>query len=463
MSDGRGENLEEGFPTSSSFAIRDQEMTAEVYAFRRDRAGTYRNDEGIVFTVNGQAHGNLPKRFFSRKSVGMNSLEDSILVIVDCSRVDGRTREDLFMNSRDRLEQGDFLGAIEAELILILKDHQSLRDLREQRRREDVEKKLEDSKPLVEVMESIIRKSPSVAHLLGRIGPLSDPFKSANNTSAKKFLGKPHPSFFRFKNKDYGEELHRKTARNMRSRIQFETDAMNDYFSRDQYAGKRTLKSHDGGLLNGDIPAYSLNLNDGIATLNLALPESAKVGDIFQYDLVVEDATMVEPFVNSFSVSVGPNQAVSGANGRRKKIGGNGEEDNSDNDAHQGLSVPIPTLVHESDWDLHNFDKYSALKVEYYPADDEKEAGSYEYFLNMDNIHLKTELKGTKEDMEIVKSRWQFGMILIGIALLNGAEQDSESYDAPTPQEKVREITTAIAPILLPMIEHLGALSEADS
>ena len=58
------------------------------------------------------------------------------------------------------MEQGEFLRAIEAELTLILKDHQSLRELREQRRREDVEKRLEDSKPLVEVIESIIRKSP---------------------------------------------------------------------------------------------------------------------------------------------------------------------------------------------------------------------------------------------------------------------------------------------------------------
>ena len=249
----------------------------------------------------------------------------------------------------------------------------------------------------------------------------------------------------------------------MRSRIAFETDVMNDYFSRDQYADKRTLKSRDGSLLNGEIPAYSLNLSDGIAILNLALPNDAKVGDVFRYDLVVEDETIIEPFVNSFVVSVEPDQKISGGNGKRNKRGGDSGEDSSNNETYQGLSVPIPTLVYESNWSLHNFDKYSALKVQYHPATDKKEADSYEYFLNMDNIHLKTELKGTKEDMEIVKSRWQFGMVLIGIALLNGSKQEPENDDAPTPEENVREITTAIAPILLPMIEHLGALSETDS
>lgn len=450
LSDGRNENLEPGFPTSSSFAIDGQEMTAEIYAFKRGSEATYKGDEGIVFTVNGQTHGDRSKRFFSRTAVGMNSLEDSILVIVDCSRISGRRREDLFMNSRDRLEQGDFLRAIEAELTLILKDHQSLRTLREQRRRKDVEKKLEDSKPLVEVIEAIIRKSPSVANLFGLTGPLSDPFKSTTATSANAFLGKSHPSFFRFKGQDYGEELYRQTPRNMRSRIQFETDAVNDYFTRDQYGGNRTLTARGPSPINGGIPAYSLNLNEGTATLNLALPDDAEVGDVFKYDLVVEDETMVAPFVNSFVVSVGPNQKISGGK----------PADSPTKETLQGLKLPNLTLVSEPDWDEHNFDKYSALKVEYHPAFEGKEDGSYEYFLNMDNIHLKTELKGTREDMEIVKSRWQFGMLLIGIALLNGSQEQPENDDVPTPHENVRDLTRAIAPILLPMIEHLGALSE---
>ena len=463
LSDGRGENLEQGFPISSPFAISGQEMTAEIFAFRCGRAETYRNDEGVVFTVNGQTHGTLSKRFFSRKAVGMNSLEDSILVVVDCSRVEGRPREDLFMNSRDRMEQGDFLRAIEGELALILKNNQSLRELREQRRREDVEKKLTDSKPLVEVMESIIRKSPSVAHLLGRIGPLSDPFKSAKDKTSKDFRGKPHPSFFRFKDKDYGEELRRKTARNMRSRIAFETDVVNAYFSRDQYAGKHTLRSRGGIFLNDEIPNYNLNLSGGIATLNLELPNHARVGDVFKYDLVIQDDSMVAAFVNPFLISVGPDQRISGGKGGRNKRGGESGGDDPTKETDQGLRVPIPTLVYEPDWSQHHFDKYSALKVQDYSATEDIGVDSYEYFLNMDNIHLKTELKGTKEDVEIIKSRWQFGMILVGIALLNEANQEPERDDAPTPEENVREVTKAIAPILLPMIEHLGTLSETDN
>ncbi len=228
LSDNRGENLETGFPTSSAFKITGEPMTAEVYAFKRGRADTYRKGEGIIFAVNGQTHGSLPRRFFSRTSVGMNRLEDSILVLMDCSNISGRRREDLFMNSRDRMEQGEFLRAIEKELESILKEHSSLRELRERRRREDVASKLEDSKPFREVLQAILNKSPSLAALFGGTGPLSDPFKSRTVKSSNEFSGKQHPTIFRFRDMDYGRELKRITAANMRSRIAFETDVVSN-------------------------------------------------------------------------------------------------------------------------------------------------------------------------------------------------------------------------------------------
>ena len=89
----------------------------------------------------------------------------------------------------------------------------------------------------------------------------------------------------------------------------------------------------------------------------------------------------------------------------------------------------------------------------------------------MDNIYLNTELKGTKENPEIVKARWQFGMVLVGMALLksynssearNGGDQESDGDDAGTSEKEVFKITKAIAPVLLPLIDHLGGLSDED-
>ena len=469
LSDDRSENLEPGFPTSSSFTIRGEQMTAEVYAFKRGKADTYRKNEGIIFSVNGQTHGSLSRRFFSRRAVGMNRLEDSILVLVDCSRIGGRNREDLFMNSRDRMEQGEFLSAVEQELESMLKGNRLLRDLRERRRAEDVASTLQDSKPFRDVLESILRKSPSLATLFGGTGRLSNPFKSERAKHGSHFSGKQYPSFFRFRDLDYGKVLQRTTAANMRSRIMFETDVVNDYFGRGQYPGRHVLRRRDQELFDGPIPDHTLNLHDGTATMNLALPDGARVGDSFPYELVVEDETQVDPFVNEFVISVGPRQEKSGGNGsRRPRASG---EDGTE-DALQGLALPTPVLVFEQDWDKHGFDRNSALKAVYdLSGDDDGASGSHTYYINMDNVHLKTELKVTNLDPDIVKSRWQYGTVIVGMALLralngqetaNGAANSLEGSNGMTPEEEMAKATAAIAPVLLPLIEHLGALSDED-
>ena len=87
----------------SGFSAQTTQQNHSIYAFKKGKHEKFTKDEGIVFTINGQTHGYLTKAFFNRKGVGMNYLADSILVILDCSEIDGRERENLFMNSRDRL------------------------------------------------------------------------------------------------------------------------------------------------------------------------------------------------------------------------------------------------------------------------------------------------------------------------------------------------------------------------
>ncbi len=60
LEDGKAGNLENDFPTTSPLTAGGQRMTAKVYAFKKGKAETYRKNEGIIFTVNGQTHGHLP-------------------------------------------------------------------------------------------------------------------------------------------------------------------------------------------------------------------------------------------------------------------------------------------------------------------------------------------------------------------------------------------------------------------
>ena len=469
LNDDRSENLEPGFPASNPITIRGHQLPASIYAFKRRKADNYKNSQGILFTVNGQTHGILPQHFFGRTSVGLDRLRDSLLVTVDCTGLSGRLREDLFMNSRDRMEEGELLNEIEAELQFSLRTHQGLRDLRQQRQQEDAVAKLQDSKPFRETLEAIMRKSPAIARLFAGAGPLPNPFRPEDRPGAKQYEGKLHPTVFKFQTLDYGKELVRTTPRNMRSRISFTTDVVNDYFHRTELPGSFLLRPADPHACMGEIPNHSLNMNNGIATLNLKLPEGVIEGQSFAYELIIQDDTLTFPFKNRFMVTVGTYQHPSGGYNTDTP---HPEQGSGTGTAPSGLAIPQPNRVFRPEWPLHSFDEYSALKAVYDPNEDENpNSGGYSYYINMDNIYLQSELKASKQNPELMRARWEFGMMLVALALLRprASGQDASTPQATedeaeslTPQDEVYKVTAAIAPVLLPLIEHLGSLSDED-
>ena len=103
--------------------IDGEKFSSRIYLFRKrakdekdNPAKSYRKDEGVVFTFNGQCQAFFSTDFFRRKAVGQDYLADSLLVFVDCSAIGVRANEKLFMPNRENLRQGDLKFRIEAEL-----------------------------------------------------------------------------------------------------------------------------------------------------------------------------------------------------------------------------------------------------------------------------------------------------------------------------------------------------------
>jgi len=479
---GRAENLEMDFPVSVEMTCAGEPMTATIFAFKKGRAETYRKSEGIIFAVNGQTHGYLTVEFFRRTKVGLSYLADSILVIVDCTGITGRGRELLFMNSRDRLRDGDLRKQVEQELEDLLKNQSGLKALRERRRREEIESRIEDSKPLEQILETLLKHSPTLANLFLFGKHASNPFKQIKAGSEDKpYEGKTYPTYFKFKGKDPGYELSREAHVNMRCRIAFETDAVNDYLGRSIDPGTFTLFVFDG-LLRQQAKnlgfASNVNLQNGIATLSVKFPETCKVGDKLRFIAVVNDATQAESFENNFSILLQKATEASGGKGDRQRPPK--EDDGEDREMPGGLELPECIRVTEEQWNTYNFDKYTALVIK----DNGKGADSqtsesvkviYDFFLNADNVHLQRFLKyelRSGDDNRVAKSRFELGMLLTGLAI---AYQDSLDRKHETAQDeagetilkesveqRVASVTRAFAPFLLPMIDALGAL-DSDS
>lgn len=457
LDEDKRDNLEDGFPSSGELNIKSQKMDYSIYAFRKDKRRTYSGNEGIVFTVNGQSHGFLSKSFFERKTVSMSYLSDSILILVDCSKIDKRKHEDLFMNSRDRLCDGPLKDEIEQQLEDIIKNHQGLKALREKRVREDIENKLQDSKPLADVLENIIKKSPSLSSLFLQGIRIKNPFKLIGVTEIGKFKGKEFPAYFKL-TKEYSKGKPKFCPINNRKfRIQYETDAENDYFNRDKEPGELTLK------INGtSIGDYSLNLWNGLATLNVGIPNNARIGDILCFQTEVVDITRLEPFSGEFCVKIEqPQKKQNGGNGERKKP--SSKKTGKDRQKPTYFDIPNMIEVRRDKWqgNGYSFDKKSALAVVY-----AGEEIGYNFFINMDNVYLQMEIKGnTKINPKLLEARFKYGMVLLGISLLDFEEKRKEEERVVTQEndnisifEKISQFSKAISPTLLPMITSLGDL-----
>ncbi len=477
LEDDKAENLEPDFPASAQMNVMGEEMMVTIYAFKKGRAETYRKNEGIIFVMNGQTHGHLTTDFFIRKKVGLSYLADSLLVTIDCSKLSGRSREDLFMNSRDRLSGVELKSEIEQSLEDLLKSHDGLRELKERRRREEIAAKLDDSKPLENILENLLQHSPILSALFLQGKRLSIPFKTLKSQSEEKpYEGKKFPSYFKFKGKNYTVELERGCHINMRCRILFETDAKNDYFSRDVDTGEFELSLLDQSE-DISVPVHNriVNLQNGIATLSFKQPEGVYVGQVLQFVSRVNDPSRIEPFINKFSVNVLEelDKLPKPSNPRPPKPPSNKE--GQEREIPSGIQMPNIIPIFEAEWSQYNFDQYSALRIvnagkQDAAEDDPDGPDIYDFFINMDNLYLKTELKSAgQEEPEIIRARFKYGLVLVGLALLQQDVQDRKKTEADkettrerSPQESIEQrvemVSKAIAPIIVPMIDSLGDL-----
>ena len=432
--------LEEGFEegTGGFINIDGKKLKTSLYVFKRGKHENYLKNEGIIFTVNGQTHGHIPKTFFAREKVKMGYLKDSILVIVECPEETYQAiGEDLFMPSRDRLVSGDLKANIERQIEDFIRDHRGLKSLRNKRREEEIQNKLSEDKPLTEVIKKIFKNHPSLSKIFVGGTQLSSPFptKVTGNTK-EEFSGEKFPTFFELKRKYPKSKPKQCILKNRKVHIEYRTDACNDYFTRSEESGEFSFS------INGVEEKDNWNINswDGTATLTFNLPVGKKLDDLMHFQSNLTDVSQVMPFVEDFYIHI--------VEGKEHTERENLPPKNS------GIDLPEPIPVRREEWEKHNFNRESALKVI-----NNGESG-YDFFINMDNIYLLSEIKSSRENVKILESRYKYGLVLIGMAILhdkNKLLQGSNSEDV-TIDDQVIKITSAIAPILLPMISDLGDL-----
>ena len=447
---------------SVSFTIEGQKVDAAVYVFKKkngkDKNGKdrevdlsqYRGSEGVLLTQNGQTHGSYDRKFYSRNAVGLSYLAESILTIVDCTGIDEATREELFMNSRDRTRASIFSTKLESSLEEFLSENPVLKQIQQKRREEAISDKLDDEKPLEDVLSSVFKSSTVLSRLFILGQKLKNPTNLGHANEAEEFEGKYNPTYFTIiGKKGNADSVYTRDAQlDRKFRVRFKTDAVNDFFSREKYPGTYSL-SRDKGTCEDHI----VHLHDGVATLNVDLPKDAKVGDTYHYTFVVTDTNNERSFENEFAIHVIAQQETTGGNGGRRTPP-DGENPDKNSFTPTGISLPNVREVGKDEWESFGFTKESALSVM-------KAGDVYDFFVNMDNIHLQTEIKPIAKNegkMRLLKARYKYSMVLIGLGVLGYYDnhKDETSENAEGPEEMIRKISDMLSPVLLPMIDVMG-------
>ncbi len=464
-------NVEDVRPATMVITVRGRQLVARVFAFKSGRAKTYRDNEGVIFTVNGQTHAEIKASLFARQKVGLQRLAKDLLVVVDCSTLDANERDDLFMSSRDRMaEESPLFSELEKSLEIALRDHQGLRELKNKRAQQEIAEQLKDDKPLEAVLKQVLKNSPALARLFGKGARLPTPFRPENvkDDPVPRELHQ-HPTFFHFSGREAGEKLSRVAHIDQRCRVTFVTDAEDFYFTRKYDAGLFMFNL----LINGEKKPVSNfigpNLTQGRCSLSFELPSEAKVGDAVSYEVVVEDAVMQKAFWNALELKVLASQ-IKPPSKPGTKAKPPGQPPGTNPDGKGGISFPQVNWLKKSSetWVSHFEDEDDCLDI--MTDGDESSTGgnpTYSFYLNEDNNALQLELKASRGGMAaILRKKFEVANVLIGLALIydrqihkRSSPNGSDNKDADEElREQVVKLTRALAPVLLPMIDGLNDL-----
>lgn len=363
--------------------------------------GSKQTKQAILFTYNGQTHGDQGQTFIRRRC-NLRQIYNDTLVVINFSDVDDADIVDLFKPSRDRLQEKEPAKVLKNELEDILKKNDMLLEEEERRRTKDIEENTDELEE--DILEEILQRNPALKGYLkeGEKKPAIN--KNGNNTV--DYEGNFYPEKFNIIKKyrsrtDYEvldfEEDSKYTVRipsNKTSLQRFELDAANDYLTRD----------NDSGCINIQLPSMvkSKRLRDGILTLRLAPPNAFSPGDNLTLEVEISPTQGTGSMTQQFRVEImEPVQDQ------------NRTTNTDDNDVGvAGFELPDAHWIGEENWEKHGFDEHSIVKLLPSPE------GEMSLLINEDaaplvNFRQRHSLK--KSGKEYVKQTYKLGMILYSV------------------------------------------------
>ncbi len=416
------------------FYVEEQKMTCKIYAFNKynEEGGNFdpnRYANGVLFLVNGQTNGILTPSFFTSKGLKFENIKKNILVIIDCSTIQNKYIEKIFMPDREKIYQNAFTELIKKEIREGLKAS-FLPEFQNVMREQEVKEKIENNSEANQLLNELLKKSPYLAKFLSSGGRIGDPFEEGKKEK-EKYEYSVFPTFFELAKKS-PKEKPRQVEKGRSPRIKFKTDAPNDYFTRANDPGEYHIFLEGEEITRKS--KVKLQGKDGIWFLHLPQPEK----EIQKYKVVVSDIqNLVHPFKSEFYC-----QLIE----KKEREGKPTPPSNRDNN----LDLPEVTKVKKEKYGDYDYDvdENDAMWVM------EHQDNTNTFYLNIDNKHYLNYLKTVPPtDTDLVKNQYEVIFVIISLALIKEHKKQKNTEESLT--EYTKKINRAIAPVLLGLVRDL--------
>ncbi len=292
-----GNKLEEGFEEGASIQLKlstDEVVPAEVRVFKATKGSTLDEDHpqtGLRALINGQSHAKRDSQFFKTKAVDKEHIAGSMLVTLDCTNLSQVSRNALFMSNRETFREDPLLSELLKKLQKELNVHEGLRELNQKRYEEKIANATTDDDGL-NALEELLATDPDLANLFGSMVPGRSAAKIVNGTPGSKvvgeqkpFIGSEFPSYFR--RADGSTNVKIELPRGEETRVSFQTDVKNNYFSRRKQPGSCTF--------HGAI-APTFHLFNGRLTFTFQSDKKQVEGSTFATEAEISDGAEHGPF-----------------------------------------------------------------------------------------------------------------------------------------------------------------------
>lgn len=362
------------------------------------------------------------------------------------------------MNSRDRLAESQTTNELRQQLAAWLKENEVLSLLKRRHIEAQLEKTLGEDKPLAELLKKMVSENPDLASIFKHGSRIPGGRGLGDGGSGSStFNGKDEPTFFRFDNHE--PLLEKRSPINHAMNLQFETDVVNDFFTRAGALSPGSFAIETLHPLGIDVSGVIGTLHDGSISVRLKHPAGSQVGEKYEVSLVIAAPDSDKKFINSLKVEVLPVAESQKPGGRGEKTSPNSGDKGGASQA--GIDLPRIIPIYKEDWASHDWNEWTALEVQM--LNDKPEA----FQINMDNRYLDQARRKKPKSAHLLERRFQFGLSFLAIAVITNIDEVRKQLpDDATSNLSVEDIVrlsmTAIAQSVLPVIDVLGRLTESE-